>query len=135
MHMPAVSTGKYVQTKPPVRILLALIFYCSCPIYAYGWSSDSLIHTSVRHEELTMSFVTWIVLGLVAGFIGSQLVSRRSERVLPDILVGAVGAMAGDWLCYTFGPPGVNGLNLLSLFAAVLSSLIFLLTFYGLRQA
>jgi uncharacterized membrane protein YeaQ/YmgE (transglycosylase-associated protein family) len=40
-----------------------------------------------------MSFVTWIALGLVAGFIGSQLVNRRWERVLPDILVGAVGAM------------------------------------------
>jgi uncharacterized membrane protein YeaQ/YmgE (transglycosylase-associated protein family) len=81
-----------------------------------------------------MSFVTWIVLGLVAGFIGSQLVNRRRERVLPDPLVGAVGAMAGGWLCYTFGPPSVNGLNLLSLFAAVISSLIFLLTLYGIRR-
>ena len=85
-------------------------------------------------KKLTMSFVTWIVLGLVAGFIGSQLVNRRRERVLPDPLVGAVGAMAGGWLCYTFGPPGVNGLNILSLLAAGVGSLTFLLIYQAFRR-
>jgi len=79
-----------------------------------------------------MSFVTWILLGLVAGYIGSQLANR--ERILPDVLVGLAGAMAGGWLCYTFGPLGVNGLNMLSLLAAVIDSLIFLLTYYGVRR-
>jgi uncharacterized membrane protein YeaQ/YmgE (transglycosylase-associated protein family) len=120
------------KPKHAVRILLALAFYNSSAIYAYGWSSTSLFHPSVKQEELTMSFVAWIVLGLVAGYIGSQLVNR--ERILPDVFVGLAGAMAGGWLCYTFGPPGVNGFNLLSLIAAVIGSLIFLLTYYGLRR-
>lgn len=81
-----------------------------------------------------MAFVAWIVLGLAAGFIGSRLVERRGEGSLPDILLGVVGAMAGGWLFYTFGPAGVNGLNLLSLFAAVIGSLAFLLTYYALRR-
>jgi len=82
-----------------------------------------------------MSFVAWIVLGLAAGFIGSQLVEKRGEGNLPDLLLGVVGAVAGGWLFYAFGPPGVNGLNLYSHFAAVIGSLVFLLTYYGLRRA
>jgi len=65
-----------------------------------------------------MSFVAWIVLGLAAGFIGNGLVSREKNRFPLDVLLGVVGGVSGGWLCYTFGPPGVNGLNLLSLFAA-----------------
>ena len=80
-----------------------------------------------------MSFVAWVVLGLAAGFIGSQLSNRRGKSTLPDILLGVVGALTGGWLYYTFGPAGVNGLNLHSHFAAVIGSLVFLLTYYGLR--
>lgn len=32
------------------------------------------------------------------------------------------------------GPPGVNGLNLYSHFAAVIGSLLFLLTYYAIRR-
>ena len=35
-----------------------------------------------------MSFVAWVVLGLAAGFIGSQLVDRKGKSILPDILLG-----------------------------------------------
>jgi len=81
-----------------------------------------------------MSFVAWIVLGLAAGLIGSRLVKREGESILPDILLGVVGAMAGGWLFYTFGPAGKNGFNLLSHFAAVTGSLACLLTYYALRR-
>lgn len=81
-----------------------------------------------------MSFVAWIVLGLAAGLIGSRLGKKEGESILPDILLGVVGATAGGWLFYTFGPGGLNGLNLLSHFAAVAGSLVFLLTYYALRR-
>jgi len=81
-----------------------------------------------------MSFVAWVVLGLWAGFIGSRL-AHRNGGVLPDVLLGVVGAMAGGWSYYTFGPASVNGLNLISLFVAVAGSLVFLLTYYGFRRS
>jgi uncharacterized membrane protein YeaQ/YmgE (transglycosylase-associated protein family) len=81
-----------------------------------------------------MSFVAWIVLGLASGLIGSRLVNRRRGRIMPDILLGIVGSMGGGWLFYTFGPAGVNGLNLFSLFAAVIGSLVFLLIYYAVRR-
>ena len=80
-----------------------------------------------------MSFVAWVVLGLWAGFIGSRL-AQRNGGILTDILLGVVGAMAGGWSYYRFGPASVNGLNLISLFAAVVGSLVFLLTYYGFRR-
>jgi uncharacterized membrane protein YeaQ/YmgE (transglycosylase-associated protein family) len=81
-----------------------------------------------------MSFVAWVVLGLAAGFIGSQLVNRRGKSIMPDVLLGVVGAVTGGWSFYAFGPPGVNGFHLQSHFAAVIGSLVFLLTYYGLRR-
>lgn len=81
-----------------------------------------------------MTVVGWIALGLAAGLIGSGLVERKGDGSLPDILIGVVGAMAGGWLWYTFGPAGVNGLNLVSHFAAVIGSLVFLLTYYAFRR-
>jgi uncharacterized membrane protein YeaQ/YmgE (transglycosylase-associated protein family) len=82
-----------------------------------------------------MSFVLWIVLGLTAGFIGGQLVRRRSRGILPDLLSGVLGAMAGGSLYYTFGPASVTGFNLTSLFTAVIGSLVSLLMYYALRHS
>lgn len=116
------------------RILLALTLCYSCALNGYGWSSSWLLHPSTSQQETIMSFVLWIVLGLAAGLIGSRLVKRGGEGILPDILLGVAGAMAGGWLSYAFGLAGVNGFNLFSLFAAVIGSLAFLLTYYALRQ-
>jgi uncharacterized membrane protein YeaQ/YmgE (transglycosylase-associated protein family) len=38
-----------------------------------------------------MSFLAWMVLGLVAGFIGSKIVNTRGEGILLDIQLGVVG--------------------------------------------
>jgi uncharacterized membrane protein YeaQ/YmgE (transglycosylase-associated protein family) len=81
-----------------------------------------------------MSFVAWILLGLAAGLIGSRLGKKEGESILPDILLGVAGATAGGWLFYTFGPAGVNGLNLESLYAAVIGSLVVLLIFYAIKR-
>ena len=81
-----------------------------------------------------MSFFAWIVLGLVAGFIGSKLVNRRGEGILLDVLLGVVGAMVGGWLFHVFGAAGVNGLNLYSLFVAVIGSVGFLVTYHAHRR-
>ncbi len=40
-----------------------------------------------------MSFLAWIVLGLVAGFIGSKMVNKTGEGILLDIVLGIVGVL------------------------------------------
>ena len=42
-----------------------------------------------------MSILAWIVLGLIAGFIGSNIVNKSGEGLILDILLGIVGAVLG----------------------------------------
>jgi len=78
-----------------------------------------------------MSYFSCIVLGLIAGFIGSKIVNRRGEGILLDILLGVVGAFAGGWLFHVFGNQGVNGLNIYSLFVAVIGSVVVLVLYHA----
>ncbi len=82
-----------------------------------------------------MSFLAWIVLGLVAGYIGSKLVNKSGEGVLIDILLGMIGAVVGGWLFGKFGAAGVSGVNLYSILVAVVGSVIVLLAYHMVRRA
>ncbi|HZU25280.1 MAG TPA: GlsB/YeaQ/YmgE family stress response membrane protein, partial [Bryobacteraceae bacterium] len=74
-----------------------------------------------------MSIVAWLVLGLLAGFIGSKLVNKQGEGLILDIILGIVGAFAGGFLFSLFGAHGVTGFNLYSLVVAVVGSVVVLL--------
>ncbi len=81
-----------------------------------------------------MSYLAWIVLGLVAGFIGSKIVNKSGEGILLDIVLGIVGAVVGGWLFNTFGAAGVTGLNLYSLLVAVIGAVVFLVVYHAIRR-
>ena len=81
-----------------------------------------------------MSILAWIVLGLVAGFIGSKLVNRTGEGFVLDIVLGIVGAVVGGWLFNRFGAAGVSGLNLYSLLVAVVGAVSVLVVFHAIRR-
>lgn len=79
-----------------------------------------------------MSFLSWIVLGLIAGFIGSKLVNKSGEGIVLDILLGIVGAVIGGWIFSALGASGVTGVNLYSLLVAVIGSVLFLVVYHAL---
>ena len=81
-----------------------------------------------------MSFLAWIILGLLAGFIGSKIVNKQGEGMLLDIVLGIVGAVVGGWLFNTFGAAGVTGLNLYSLLVAVVGSVVLLVLYHAVRR-
>ena len=81
-----------------------------------------------------MSFLAWIILGLIAGFIGSKLVNRRGEGVVLDILLGIVGAFVGGWLFTSFGRAGVTGLNLYSMVVAVIGAVVVLVIYHAFSR-
>jgi len=81
-----------------------------------------------------MSLLAWIVLGLISGFIASKLVNRRGEGMVLDILLGVVGAFVGGWLFRIFGSDGVSGLNLYSIFVAVIGSVVLLVVYHAFRR-
>ncbi len=79
-----------------------------------------------------MSFLAWIVLGLLAGFIGSKIVNKSGEGLFLDIILGIVGAVVGGWIFSMVGASGVTGLNLYSLFVAVVGAIIFLVAYHAI---
>ena len=79
-----------------------------------------------------MSFIAWIVLGLIAGFIASKIVNKSGDGLILDILLGVVGAVVGGWLFNAFGMTGVTGVNIYSLIVAVVGAVIFLVIYHAL---
>ena len=78
-----------------------------------------------------MSILAWLVLGLIAGFIGSKLVNKTGEGLILDIVLGIIGAVAGGFIFNLFGGAGVTGLNLYSLVVAVIGSVVVLLVYHA----
>jgi uncharacterized membrane protein YeaQ/YmgE (transglycosylase-associated protein family) len=84
---------------------------------------------------MNMSFLAWIILGLVAGFIGSKIVNKSGEGFILDIVLGVIGAVVGGWLFVKFGAAGVTGLNLYSIMVAVVGSIVVLVVYHMIRRA
>ena len=82
-----------------------------------------------------MSFLAWIVLGLVAGFIASKIVNNKGEGLFLDVVLGIVGAVVGGWLFGVFGASGVSGVNLYSLLVAVAGAIVVLFAYHAIRRA
>jgi uncharacterized membrane protein YeaQ/YmgE (transglycosylase-associated protein family) len=76
-----------------------------------------------------MGIVSWIILGLIAGFIGSKIVGRQGQGFWLDIALGIVGALVGGFLFDLFGASGVTGLNIYSMIVAVVGSVVMLVIY------
>ena len=79
-----------------------------------------------------MSILAWLVLGLISGFIASKLVNRTGEGVLLDIVLGIIGAFVGGWLFNSMGHSGVTGVNIYSMFVAVIGAVVVLVLYHAL---
>jgi uncharacterized membrane protein YeaQ/YmgE (transglycosylase-associated protein family) len=79
-----------------------------------------------------MSFIGWIVLGLIAGFIASKVVNKRGEGVVMDIVLGIVGAIVGGFLFSLVGGAGVTGFNIYSMIVAVVGAIVVLLIYHAI---
>ncbi len=77
-----------------------------------------------------MSVIGWIILGLIAGFIGSKIVNKSGQGMLMDIVLGIVGAVIGGVIFNFFGAAGVTGLNIYSLIVAVIGAIVVLLVYH-----
>ena len=79
-----------------------------------------------------MSFIAWVVLGLIAGWIASMIVNKSGEGVFLDIILGIV---LGGWLFNTFGHTGVTGLNLYSILVAVVGAVVVLFLYHAVFRS
>jgi uncharacterized membrane protein YeaQ/YmgE (transglycosylase-associated protein family) len=79
-----------------------------------------------------MDLLSFILLGLVAGFIGSKVVNKTGSGLVIDTAIGVVGAVVGGYLASMVGARGVTGFNLPSLIIAVIGAVIVLLVYRAL---
>jgi uncharacterized membrane protein YeaQ/YmgE (transglycosylase-associated protein family) len=76
-----------------------------------------------------MGIISWIILGLIAGFIGSKIVDKQGQGLWLNIALGIVGALVGGFLFDAFGATGDTGLNIWSMIVAVVGSIVVLLIY------
>ena len=79
-----------------------------------------------------MGIISWLVLGLIAGFIGSKIVNKSGEGLWLDIALGIVGAIVGGILFSLFGMEGITGLNIWSMIVAIIGSIVVLWGYHTL---
>lgn len=79
-----------------------------------------------------MSILAWIVLGLIAGFIASKLVTRSGGSLVVDLLLGVVGAFVGGFLFTRFGAAGVTGFNIYSILVATIGAVVVLFIYHAI---
>ncbi len=81
-----------------------------------------------------MSFLGWIVLGLISGFIASKIVNKSGEGLVVDIVLGVVGGVVGGWLFNQFGAAGVTGFNVYSMLVAIVGAVLILVIYHAIRR-
>jgi uncharacterized membrane protein YeaQ/YmgE (transglycosylase-associated protein family) len=79
-----------------------------------------------------MSFIAWIALGLISGFIGSKIVNKRGSGMVLDIVLGIVGAVVAGILLSMAGMTGITGFNLWSVFVSVAGSVVVLASYHAM---
>jgi uncharacterized membrane protein YeaQ/YmgE (transglycosylase-associated protein family) len=55
-------------------------------------------------KEATMGLITWIVVGLIAGWLAGQVMKGGGYGVVVDIILGILGGIVGGWV---FGKLGI----------------------------
>jgi len=77
-----------------------------------------------------MGIISWIILGAIAGFLGSKIVNKTGQGLIMDIVLGIVGAIVGGLIFSAFGATGVTGLNIWSLIVAVIGAVVVLWAYH-----
>ena len=77
-----------------------------------------------------IGILVWIIVGAIAGFVASKVLSGKGMGLLWDIVVGILGAFVGGWLASLVGLPVSPGTftigGLLSAFVGAVILLIIL---------
>jgi uncharacterized membrane protein YeaQ/YmgE (transglycosylase-associated protein family) len=82
-----------------------------------------------------MGILIWIIVGAIAGFVASKVISGKGMGLLWDIVVGILGAFLGGWLAGLLGigvSPGTFTVG--GLLSAFVGAVILLVVFRALTR-
>jgi uncharacterized membrane protein YeaQ/YmgE (transglycosylase-associated protein family) len=74
--------------------------------YTFAIDRDSKLNFRLQAtaRRIGMGFLTWIVVGLIAGWLAGQVMKGGGYGVLVDIILGILGGLVGGWV---FGLLGI----------------------------
>ena len=92
---------------------------CACLILAYV---DQIFGVVIDR-----GFVSWVFLGLVAGWLAGKIARGRGYGCLTDILLGLVGSVLGGWIFRKLEIGAGTGGFIYSLAAATVGAVVLVL--------
>jgi uncharacterized membrane protein YeaQ/YmgE (transglycosylase-associated protein family) len=82
-----------------------------------------------------MGLLVFIIVGAIAGFLASKVLSGRGMGLIWDIVVGILGAFLGGWLASLVGIPVDTGtFTVGGVVAAFVGAIILLVVFRGVAS-
>src|SRR5438105_13097388 len=138
---PTERTERGLRLSPGTIAIIAILAVTAIAVVLYSLKvSNRLISISDRtgvvvlnrQESSTLSFVAWIVIGLVIGFIGSKILNKTGRGLGRDCLIGIVGALVSGVLSNLLGKPARPALDLYSLLVAAVGAAVYMLMFHAM---
>jgi len=71
-----------------------------------------------------MGVISWIILGLIAGWLAGFFVNKPGTGIFVNIALGVVGAVVGGILFSAATGTGVTGFNIWSIFVSVVGAIV-----------
>src|SRR3954468_24771247 len=92
---------------------------------------SNLLAQTNADENTGLGIIAWIVVGLIAGFLGSKIVNKRGDGIMIDIVLGLIGSGVGGFLFHLVGIHR-NGSFILSIIVATVGAIVVLLIYHKL---
>lgn len=76
-----------------------------------------------------MGILSWIVVGLIAGWLAGKVMKGGGFGLIGDIIIGIVGGLLGGWVATSLLhiSAGMTGINLTSILIAFLGAILLLI--------
>jgi uncharacterized membrane protein YeaQ/YmgE (transglycosylase-associated protein family) len=81
-----------------------------------------------------MGILSWIAVGLIAGWLASKLIKGHGSGLIMNLIIGVVGALLGGWISGNLLGISISGFNLTTLVIAFGGSVLLLLILKLLRR-
>jgi uncharacterized membrane protein YeaQ/YmgE (transglycosylase-associated protein family) len=83
-----------------------------------------------------MGILSWLVVGLIAGWLAGMVMKGGGFGVIGDIIAGIVGAVVGGFIASSvFGiSDAVNGINVTSILVAFIGAVLVIIVLRAFSQ-
>ena len=72
-----------------------------------------------------MGIISWLIVGLIAGWLTGMVMKGSGYGVVGDIVLGIIGALVGGFLASAvFGADVINGINAVTILVAFLGAVL-----------